>query len=173
MDTSPAAGGLAMDNDTFFGAVSMAHNFTVAIDRSRYELGAWATASGLSVSWQVAEYRSGDHWNHPLVFPGVPQYEKIRLSRAACRDSRIVQEWLSETSIRNEPLTGAISLVNWEGQPTITWELKEFFPAAWGIEAFDSAGGSVALETLDLVHTGFLDDDLLPGNPGPPPRRAS
>lgn len=170
MHTSPAVDGLARDNDAFFGSVNMAHNFTVAIDRSRYQLGTWASASGLSVLWQIAEYRSGDHWNHSLVYPGVPQYQKIRLSRAACRDSQIVQEWLTETSIRNEPLTGAISLVNWERKRTITWELKEFFPAAWSIEAFDSARGGVALETLDLVHTGFLDDDLLPGNSGPPVR---
>ncbi|MFF8831235.1 phage tail protein [Streptomyces sp. NPDC015131] len=166
MAPSPGKGGLGVNDDTFVGTVNMAHNFTVAIDRSRYELGAWATASGLHVSWQVIEYRGGDSWNHRFVFPGVAQYEKIRLTRAACEDSQIVQDWLTETSMRNEPLTGAISLVDWQGERTVTWELREFFPAAWGIEAFDSARGGVALETLELVHTGFLNDDFAPGNPG-------
>ncbi|MFI2458155.1 phage tail protein [Streptomyces sp. NPDC019539] len=159
--------GSGSDSDAFFGSVSMAHNFTVAIDRCRYELGNWASASGLTVSWQTAEYRAGDSWNHPLVVPGVPQYQTIKLSRAACRDSQVVQEWLAETSLRNEPLTGAISLVNWQGERTVTWELKEFFPVAWGINEFSSSQGAVAMETLELVHTGFLEDDFAPGNPSP------
>ncbi|MFE8977716.1 phage tail protein [Streptomyces cyaneofuscatus] len=154
-------------DDAFFGSVSMAHRFSVAIDRSHYELGDWASASGLHVSWHIAEYRAGDSWNHPLIFPGVPQYQRIKLSRAACQDSQVVQEWLTETAMRNEPLTGAVSLVNWQGVRTVTWELKEFFPTAWGINEFSAAQGSVAMETLEIVHTGFLDDDFAPGNPGP------
>ncbi|MEU4134391.1 phage tail protein [Streptomyces wuyuanensis] len=165
MKPGSTVGGLAKSVDAFYGSVNMVNNFTVAIDRCRYELGEWAGASGLTVSWQVAEYRSGDNWNHPWVFPGVPQYQRIRLSRAACSDSQVVQEWLSETALRNEPLTGAISLVNWLGQRTVTWELKEFFPAAWGISEFNSAQGGVAMETLELIHTGFLDDDFAPGRP--------
>ncbi|NEC23888.1 phage tail protein [Streptomyces parvus] len=151
----------------FLSSVSMAHHFTVAIDRSQYELGAWTSAAGLNVSWHIAEYRAGDSWNHPLIFPGVPQYQRIKLSRAACRDSQVVQEWLTETAMRNEPLTGAISLVDAQGTPTVTWELKEFFPTAWGISEFSAAQGNVAMETLEIVHTGFLDDDFAPGNPGP------
>ncbi|MFJ4966480.1 T4-like virus tail tube protein gp19 [Streptomyces sp. ADI96-02] len=166
MAAGQAVRGRMSDEDAFFGSVSMAHRFAVAIDRSRYELGHWSSASGLNVSWQTAEYRAGDSWNHPLVFPGVPQYQRIKLSRAACRDSQIVQEWLTETAMRNEPLTGAISLVNWQNDRTVTWELKEFFPAAWGINEFNSSQGNVALETLEIVHTGFLDDDFAPGSPG-------
>ncbi|MFF4983947.1 phage tail protein [Streptomyces sp. NPDC001046] len=166
-DRPAAAGGLALDDDAFFGSVNMAHRFAVAIDHSRYQLGTWATASGLHVTWQVAEYRSGDRWNQPFVFPGVPQYEHIRLTRAACRDSQTVQEWLTETSRRSVPLTGAIALVNWQDRPTVTWQLREFFPAAWSIDGFDSAGGGVAMETLELAHSGFLDDDFAPANPGP------
>ncbi|MCP9213163.1 phage tail protein [Streptomyces cucumeris] len=152
-------------SDSFFGSVSMTHSFTVAIDRCEYELGDWASASGLYVTWPTCEYRSGDNWNHPLVYPGVPQYQRVKLSRAACGDSQIVQEWLTETSVRNEPLTGAIALVNWAGVPTVTWELKEFFPVAWGINEFSGADGRVALESLELVHTGFLNDDFAPHNP--------
>ncbi|MEW1615890.1 MULTISPECIES: phage tail protein [unclassified Streptomyces] len=153
--------------DAFFGSVSMAHHFSVAIDSTSYQLGDWASVSGLNVSWQIAQYRAGDSWNHPLIFPGVPQYQRIKLSRAACGDSQVVQEWLTETAMRNEPLTGAISLVNWEGAATVTWKLREFFPTAWGINDFSASQGNVAMETLELVHTGFLDDDFAPGNPGP------
>lgn len=166
MQIRPTARILAKGLDAFYGTVSTVNNFTVAIDRCEYELGEWSSASGLSVEWQIAEYRSGDSWNHPLIFPGFPQYQRIRLSRAACSDSEVVQEWLNETSLRNKPLTGAISLVNWLGVRTVTWGLKEFFPAAWGINEFSSAQGNVAMETLEFVHSGFLNDDFSPGREG-------
>ncbi|MEU9979186.1 phage tail protein [Streptomyces sp. NPDC051014] len=150
--------------DWAFGSVSMAFNFTVAIDQYDYELGDWASVSGLNVTWQTTEYFSGDTWNHPLLLPGVPKYQKIKLSRAACPDSQVVQQWLTETSLRNEPLSGAVALVNSFGVQTVTWELREFFPAAWGIGEFNAGQGKVALETLELVHTGFLDDDFSPGD---------
>ncbi|MFJ5646114.1 phage tail protein [Streptomyces sp. NPDC093223] len=152
--------------DAFFGSVSVARRFRVAIDKSAYDLGTWANASGLSVTWDTCEYRSGDKWNHPLIYPGIPRYQRIKLSRAACGDSQTVQEWLQATARENEPLTGAVALLDWIGQATVTWELREFFPVGWGISEFNAAGGQVAMETLELVHTGFLNDGFAPGQPG-------
>ncbi|MER6462020.1 phage tail protein [Streptomyces sp. NPDC001288] len=148
--------------DAFFGSVSVARRFRVAIDESTYDLGTWANASGLSVTWDTCEYRTGDKWNHPLIYPGIPRYQRIKLSRAACHDSQTVQQWLRDTARRNKPLTGAVALVDWLGQATVTWELREFFPAGWGISEFNAAGGHVAMETLELAHTGFLDDQFAP-----------
>ncbi|MFC8956505.1 phage tail protein [Streptomyces sp. NPDC057101] len=152
--------------DWFFGSVNMAFNFTVAIDQYDYELGDWASVSGLNVSWQTTEYRTGDNWNYPMLLPGVPKYQKIKLSRAACPDSEIVQQWLTETSLKSELLSGSIALVNSVGVRTVSWELREFFPAAWGIGEFNAGQGKVAMETLELVHTGFLNDNFAPGRPG-------
>jgi phage tail-like protein len=156
--------------DALFGSVAMSHSFTVAIDHSTVELGDWSRASGLSVNWQVSEYRSGDRWNQPLIYPSVPKYQRIKLSRAACADSAVVQEWLARTAVRNEPLTGAVGLANTLGFK-MWWELREFFPAAWNISDFNAAKGEVAMETLELVHTGFLDDEFLPHRPGARMRR--
>ncbi|MEU9663568.1 phage tail protein [Streptomyces chartreusis] len=153
-----------------FGQVSMSHQFLVEIDNSDYDLGTWSSVSGLSVSWQSCEFRDGENWNHSWIYPGLPQYPKVKLSRAACEDSQIVQDWLVTTSRRNEPQTGAISLIDWLGMKVVSWELKEFFPAAWGIGEFDAGASRVALETLELIHTGFLGDEFQPGGVGKPPR---
>ncbi|MEU7500968.1 hypothetical protein GTY41_07250 [Streptomyces sp. SID685] len=149
--------------------VAMAHRFTVSIDDSNYQLGHWSSASGLNVSWQKIEHRTGDKWNHPYLFPGFPEYQKIKLTRAACKDSVIVQRWLKETAMRNEPMSGEIALAIPDGE-AIKWEIREFFPSGWSISDFDAAQGKVAIETLELVHSGFLDDLYLPaarGTTGP------
>jgi phage tail-like protein len=153
-------------------AMGLAHRFVVTIDNSSYNFGSWSRASGLSVKWDLYEYRTGSDGNAVQIQPGFTKYERIKLTRAACFDSAIVQQWLVETSMACQPLSGAIymmttgipggvveSLPGLSGVPMVTWLLREFFPVGWSITDFESsASANVALETLELAHTGFLND---------------
>jgi phage tail-like protein len=145
--------------ELFTGVVGMNHRFAIAIDPSEYDLGSWASASGLSVRWNVAEYRSGDQPNHSWIYPGTTKYENIKLRRAACSDSAVVQKWLRSVSRSATPLNGSVQLLDWLGFPVVQWRLAEFFPVGWSITEFDASAAKPALETLELAHTGFLSDD--------------
>jgi phage tail-like protein len=147
--------------ELFSGVVSMNHRFAVAIDRSQYDLGSWASASGLSVRWNIAEYKVGDEPNNSWILPGTTKYENIKLRRAACSDSATVQTWLRSTSRSPQPLSGSVQLIDWLGFPVVEWRLNEFFPVGWSIAEFDASAAKPALETLELAHTGFLSDDQL------------
>jgi len=139
--------------------------FIVVFDRADYDLGAWSKVGGLSVSWDACEYRNGDNrniWNAP----GLAKYNKITLSRATCPDSMTVQEWLADTSKDPKPFSGSIQLLSWIGIPLVKWELKAFFPTSWKIADFETKAATVVIETLELMHTGFLDDDQDLGIPG-------
>jgi phage tail-like protein len=142
--------------------VGMGHHFSVVVDNPAFDLGTWSRVSGLSVSWNPCEYRVGDQGNQFWVIPGNTKYSNIKLSRAACVDSNIVQMWLSQTSTNPTPLTGAISLVTTMGIPLVVWQLNEFFPIGWSITDFEADQGRPAIETLELVHGGFLFDESLP-----------
>jgi phage tail-like protein len=146
--------------NSIFGQVGLAHRFCVVVDHSQFALGDWEKASGLSVSWESCTHRVGDMGNDFLMYPGLTKYENIKLTRAACGDSQTVQDWLAETAKSPQPLTGAIALVDWLGMPIVQWKLKEFIPVGWSIVDFDTGGGTVARETLQLAHTGFLQDDV-------------
>ncbi len=146
--------------EMFTGVVSMNHRFAVSIDRSKYDLGSWAAAAGLSVRWNVCEYHYGGPGNDYWIFPGTTKYENIKLKRAACSDSATVQTWLRATSRRPEALTGTVQLLDWLGFPVVEWRMSAFFPVAWSITEFDAGAAKPALETLELAHTGFLSDDL-------------
>jgi phage tail-like protein len=143
------------------GAVSMANQFVVFIDDSDYDLGSWAKVSGLSVRWDFCEYRNSSNPNYVWLSPGIVKYVPIKLTRAACSDSNTVQNWLSATTKKHTPLSGAIQLIDVIGTPVVEWTLKEFFPIAWEIKELDAGTSNVAMETLDLIHTGFLDDEKL------------
>lgn len=144
--------------------IGMGHHFSVVVDNPTFDLGNWARVSGLQVTWKPVEYRVGDQGNQFWVTPGNTEYSKIKLSRAACIDSNIVQMWLSTTSTSPTPLTGAISLVA-QGIPLVVWQLNEFFPIGWSITDFEADQGRPAIETLELVHGGFLFDQSMPMPP--------
>jgi phage tail-like protein len=140
--------------------VGMSHRFTVLIDNASYTFGDWSKVTGLTVSWNQIEYRVGDRGNQVWYFPGTTKYEPITLSRAAGPYSRIVQQWLKQTSVNPQPQSGIVQLVDYVGSPIVQWRLNEFFPIAWSVEQFDAAGAKPAIETLKLAHTGFLPDEM-------------
>jgi phage tail-like protein len=152
------AGKLNLGMEMLTGQVSMNHRFVVRIDRSAYDLGTWQTASGLSVKWAKCEYRPGDQGNSVWIWPGGTTYTNIKLARAACSDSAIVQEWLAKNSTEPAPLSGAIQLMDWLGFKVVEWTLRCFFPVGWDITGFNAADGKPAIESLELAHTGFLSD---------------
>lgn len=143
--------------------IGMGHHFSVIVDNPMFNLGTWSKVAGLQVAWNACEYRVGDQGNQSWVIPGNTKYSNIKLSRAACADSQVVQQWLAQTSTNPTPLSGAISLVALGGlMPIVTWPLNEFFPIAWSITDFDADQGKPAIETLEITHGGFLFDASLP-----------
>ncbi len=143
-----------------FGQVGVSHNFVVMIDNGllMFSLGSWSKVSGLSVTWKPCEYRYPEQ-NHTWVYPGNAEYTRIKLSRAAAAESKLVQQWLVKTTRNNDPQSGSVQMINFMGLTVVEWKLKEFFPVGWSISDFDSNAGQVAIETLELAHTGFLDDE--------------
>lgn len=156
------AGSLNRGMEMLTGVVSMNHRFVVRIDKSAYDLGSWSSVSGLSVKWTKCEYRVGDQGNEQWIWPGTTTYTNIKLARAACSDSEIVQDWLAANSKKPAPLSGAIQLMDWIGFKVVEWQLSCFFPVGWDIGGFSAAEGKPAIETLELAHTGFLADSSDP-----------
>ena len=132
--------------------------FLVVIDDGDYDLGSWSRVSGLSVTWDPVEYRAGDSTTIQTA-PGVRKYSKISLSRATCLDSMAVQEWLASTAKKPKHYSGCIKLLSWAGAPLCEWRLKAFVPIGWKIADFETKAATVVMETLEIAHTGFLDDD--------------
>jgi hypothetical protein len=54
------------------------------------------------------------------------------------------------------PSSGKITLFDQHYEEVASWELQNVMPAAWKGPQFDASGKAVAIETLDLIHEGFL-----------------
>ena len=144
------------------GLFGMSHRFIIVIDNPAYDLGYWQKVSGLSVKWDVCKYRAGDQGNEFWIYPGNTTYDNIQLTRPISPASNTTQAWLSATSSHMMPLSGAIMLCASMGVPIVTWRLYQFFPVNWRIGEFTAETGKVVTETLELAHTGFLEDQMAP-----------
>ncbi|GEC09576.1 hypothetical protein SSP24_72310 [Streptomyces spinoverrucosus] len=144
-------------------SLAVANRFQVTVDFGKYDLGSWSQVQGLDVQWKLCDYRAGDTGNDRWFFPGFTEYSTIKLTRAACEDSRTVQEWLSSNSFSSTPHGGSITLLDPSNKPVISWEMRRIIPIKWSINGFEAGASKVALETLELQHLGFLKDDNLPG----------
>ena len=140
--------------------MGLAMRFKVTIDNTPYDLGSWSKASGLEVTWDLCEHRAGDGGNDRFYYPGLTKYVNVKLERGVEKDGTTkVREWLNSNSFKSKPHTGKVQLLDAHGDEVTSWRLEHVIPVKWSIIPFESTSQKVAVETLELAHMGFLDDD--------------
>jgi phage tail-like protein len=142
--------------------LGMSYRFLVIIDNPTYNLGYWQKVSGLTVTWDVTTVHAGDQGNDFWIYPGQSKYTNVKLTRPISPTSNVTQAWLSRTSNQMQPQSGCIMLCAAMGVPIIKWMLYNLFPVSWQVGEFTAETGKVVTETLEIAHTGFLEDQLLP-----------
>jgi phage tail-like protein len=141
-------------------SIGLANRFVVSMSgKSEYDLGSWSKAEGLDVAWDIAEYRMGDGGNDRLYFPGNTKYTNVKLIRGVSEETEKVKQWLNKNSWEMEVFTGSIQLFTTAAKKVTEWTLRDVMPAKWSITSFDAGASQVAMETLELVHRGFLEDE--------------
>lgn len=141
-------------------SIGLANRFVVSMSgKSEYDLGSWTKADGLDVAWDIAEYRMGDGGNDRLYFPGNTKYTNVKLIRGVSEETEKVRQWLNKNSWEMEVFAGSIQLFTTAAKKVTEWSLRDVMPAKWSITTFDAGASQVAMETLELVHRGFLEDE--------------
>ena len=141
--------------------LGLANRFKAVVVPGDYDLGSWFKVDGLDVSWDVADFRVGDLGNHRWFFPANSKYTNVKLQRGAnADDSKRVKKWLTSTSFEHKyGIIVTVTLMDSGGAEVMHWDLKNAMPAKWAVTSFDAGGSAVAVETLELVHEGFLEDE--------------
>lgn len=156
-------GGSTVNATLLTQSLGMAHRFSVVVGGQ--SLGDWSKCSGLKVTWDKVEHRPGDVVNGVWFYPGTAKYEPIHLSRAAeAKGSALTQAWLKKISIHNTPTSGSITMFDSHNLPVCAWTLDSMFPLSWDIDSFDAGSSKVALENLQIIHSGFLMDETKIGH---------
>lgn len=143
--------------------LGLAMRFDVIVDG--YSLGSWSSCKGLTVAFDTIKINElGQHaWTTNL--PNRAKYTPVTLTRAmTAGDWDTTKRWLQRV-IGDGWVTGAatehtatITLRDAKRAEVAVWSLRNALPSAWKGPQLDAAGKAVALETLELIHEGFLDD---------------
>jgi phage tail-like protein len=152
---------MALTQDTRLG---MAMRFRVVVDD--INLGGWASCTGLAVDFRNMLVLEGANYEYKPILPERVEYRPIVLRRAMTQqDSAAVQQWLSKVVAKwynaSSPSdysarTARITLLDSQGSEVASWSLRSVYPMAWTGPDLDAAGRQVAVETLQLMHEGFL-----------------
>jgi phage tail-like protein len=136
--------------------------FEVVVDGFR--LGSWSTCRGLEVMFKHEPVRELGQHGYVGNIPGRAEYSKLTLQRAMqAGDWTITKRWLETVTHdgrlerRRSAHAATITLQDAKRGPVATWTLRNAMASAWKGPQLDAKGNTVALETLELVHEGFLD----------------
>ncbi|WP_435158785.1 phage tail protein [Haladaptatus sp. DFWS20] len=139
-------------------------NFLVEVDS--LVVAGFSEVSGLDVEMQPEEYQEGgvNEFTHKL--PGRYDYPNAVLRRGLT-DSRTLWDWANDTAddVGNGTLTRKnvrVILLDSVGSETWGWEFQEAYPVKWTGPEFGADQGSVAIESVELVHRGISN---IPGRP--------
>lgn len=145
--------------------LGLAMRFKVHIDG--LDLGHWASCKGLTVTFRSDMVREGGNYEYESILPDRIEYATVSLQRAmSLEESTRVQRWLQRFAgnwisgygpMTDHPgSTASIVLCDANGQTVAAWTLRRVFPRSWKGPDLDGRSSAVAIETLDLVHEGFL-----------------
>jgi phage tail-like protein len=132
-------------------------SFRFRVEFDNVIAGGFSECTGLLVETEVEEHREGglNEFTHKL--PKGTKYGTLTLKRGFL-DTTDLWDWhenvvAGQTQQRKNL---SIILLDGEGNDKIRWDVREALPVKWSSSEFKSDGNTVMVETLELVHHGFV-----------------
>jgi phage tail-like protein len=120
-------------------------------DEARFQ-----SASGLTVEYDVEEYKEGGENRFTHKLPVRTKYTDLVLKRGMLTGSETVQWFLAAFRDRAfEPRTVNVILMNEQGEPLRTWNVAHAVPRKWSVGDLNATENAVAIETLELTYQYF------------------
>ena len=150
---------------SFSEADYLGTDFRFLVEVDGYSLGSWNSCKGLGITFKhekVAEL--GQHAYNTYI-PGRAEYTAITLQRAMkSGDWDKTKTWLEAVTadgwlvMAADAKQATITMQDATTASVAKWTLKNAMPQSWKGPQLTATGKGVALETLEIVHEGFLDD---------------
>ena len=139
--------------------IALGLRFRVVID-GQTSLGDWSKCEGLTVEYDVYEYKEGGVNGYTHRLPGRAKYQNIKLTRPITKDTAKVAAWLSTVEPSMNRTSMSIAVLDESGAEIAAWSISSVYPLRWTGPTLDVAQNTVATESLELCHGGFLGRQL-------------
>jgi phage tail-like protein len=114
------------------------------------------SVSGLSVEYDVEEYREGGENRFTHKLPVRTKYPELVLARGMVTDSTVI-DWCLD-AFRDRvfvPTDVNVILLNEQAQPLRTWKVAHAVPRKWTVSNFNANESALVIETLELAYRYF------------------
>ena len=128
------------------------HYFRVTIPG--LEIGMFQECSGLEMEFEVFEWAEGGNQEFVHQLPGRMRYPCLSLSRGLT-DQTALQSWFWKTHHEAELKEVNIELKTADGTVSRSWTFADAFPIRWRGPRIAAEGRSMAVESLDVAHSGL------------------
>ena len=108
---------------------------------------------------EAIAYREGtDKTSAARLLPGRVEYGPLVLRHGFAGDATLFEWWQAVAQGTLDRRNVSVILLDEQRQEVARWNLRRAWPTKWVAPSLNALGNEVAIETLELVHEGFLDD---------------
>ncbi len=138
------------------GDPAVAVCFSLRVDD--HDLGTFTSCEGLSVEVEVEEFEEGGNQFFVHQLPGRLRYRNVKFTRVINGDSEKVAKWFSSMATGVRRTNAQIVAKSVDGDTVVAqWGLLNAIPVRWTGPQLDANSLTVATETLELAHHGFIE----------------
>ncbi|MEF3312942.1 phage tail protein [Paenibacillus sp. GYB004] len=133
--------------------VNGAFRFKVELDGLL--VGGFSEVTGIKSETEVMEYAEGGLNTHVHIFPKQTKYPRIVLKRGMTQSSELWDWYDGVAAGQVKRKSGSIILHNQAGKEICRWNFFDAYPVKWNGPDLNASTGSVAIESIEIVHTGL------------------
>ena len=117
-------------------------------------IGLFTQCSGLEMKVDVFEYAEGGNNEFVHQLPGQVSYPNLILERGLTNEDAVLK-WFNATRTQPQLKEVTITFQTHMQQPIRTFTFADAFPVRWTGPSSHAGSATVALETLEIAHSGL------------------
>ncbi len=121
--------------------------------------GFFKECTGLASEHTVVSHTSADDKGKSMVqkFPGQLQWNNITLKRGVDANAELWKwrKMIIDGQIDDAREDGTIELVDWKGDPVITYSFRRGWPCKYSAPGMNAGGNEILVEEIEIAHEGF------------------
>jgi len=140
----------------YYPPVGFYYSVFISISPNPHDL-AFQSVSGLSVEYEMEEYKEGGENRFVHKLPGRTKYPNLILKRGLITDSVVTQWCMAAFTLRKFiPADIVVILMNEKGLPMRSWNVAHAIPVKWAISDLNAEKSEILVETLELSYRYFV-----------------
>jgi phage tail-like protein len=129
--------------------------FRFAVELDGLLVGGFTEVSGVQAETETMEYAEGGLNSRVHILPKQTKFPRIVLKRGLTQSSELWDWYEGVMKGSVERKSGAIILGSYAGKEICRWNFFDAYPVKWVGPELNATGGTVAIESIEIVHNGI------------------